>query len=128
MIELTEAEKKVIKFCKGHFRHHFKTNDKIANFSYIFKEIYGWSIDDDSKNRNSYLKGFFNLLLDIYLKIKEPEQGNFGIKKLFEDIFDNKFSVFNDLTEIEKGIYSLISLISLTTVVDRNKNSRFILE
>lgn len=127
MIELSEADKKLILACKGHNKKVFRNKkDWVESLKVLFIEIYGWNPDYDN-NYNDYLRCIFNKLLEIYLKIKENFDNNRELQDLFINVFSKQFDNEAELP-IERGINKLCSLISFTTVINNDGTKRFNLE
>lgn len=120
MITLTDSQKKVILFCKGHL------TDKYPSLGYshkilkpLFAEIFGWNPDEDDNYRD-YLQGAFNYLLDLYLKIACDKSGsNHELKELFGATFSKGISYDAELP-IERSIDKLCGMIQCNLVVDND--------
>ena len=111
--------------CKGKLESEFPmTGNWVNNLKPLFTEIYGWNPDEDN-NYPDYLRGMFNKLLDITLKIKDNWTDENGqLKEVFHAAFEKTMFDKNDLP-IERAICSLVSVIGRTSVVDSNGNKRF---
>ena len=121
MIILNKNEKRWILMCKGQLQAEFAfTGNWVNALKPLFEEIYGWSPDEDN-NYQDYLRGMFNKLLDITLKIKDNWSDENGQLK---EVFEATFYKNNDLP-IERAICSLVSIIQRTSVIDSNGNKRF---
>lgn len=127
MIEIDKHEKQWVLLIKG--RHDkYPTKGKWVNIlKPLFTEIYGWNPDEDN-NYNDYLRGIFNKLLDLFLKIKDNWSDENGqLKQVFGASFNKSYSREDELP-IERAISELCGLIQTTSVLDSNKNKRFELE
>ena len=126
MIELTDNEKKWILVCKGHFNEQYPSTGYWHNtLKPLWAEMVGWNPDEDN-NYNDYLRGVFNKLLSIMLKIKDEWSSENGqLEELFDDVFNKKW--LKAELPIERGINTLCSLISRTEV-EKNGVKRFSLE
>ena len=92
MIELTDNEKKWILVCKGHFNEQYPSTGYWHNtMKPLWAEMVGWNPDEDN-NYNDYLRGVFNKLLSIMLKIKDEWSSENGqLEELFDDVFNKKW-------------------------------------
>jgi len=125
MIILDKYEKQWILLIKGQLLEKYPHTGKwVENLKPLFTEIYGWNPDEDN-NYNDYLRGMFNKLFDILLKIKEDWSGtNQQLKKVFYASF-NKNMHRDDELPIERAISELCGLIQCTSVLDEKRNKRF---
>lgn len=122
MIKLTEAEVKLIKMCKLHYKHKYplKGNWSIT-LRPLFKEIYGWSAKDFP---DDYRYTLFNKLFDTYLKIQDDGSGsNQELKGLFTTAFNR--DIRRDYRRsIDRVINELCGLIQCNVVIE-NGNPRY---
>jgi hypothetical protein len=116
MIKLTDAEKQIIRCCKGHDEYKYPfTGSWVNNLKPLFFEIYGWNPDEDN-NYNDYLNCMFNKLLDIHSKIIDDNSGNnIQIKGVFNAAFSKSISRDDELP-IERAISELCGLIQCNQV------------
>ena len=121
MIQLSPAEKKIIKFCKGHFKSRYPfTGSWVKSLKPLFVEIYGWNPDEDN-NYHDYLVGMFNFLLDTHLKIVDDQSGNNSqLRSIFSAAF-SKSIVRDDDLPIERAISELCGLIQCVSVIENDK-------
>lgn len=128
LIVLNQYEKQWILLCKGQLKEKYPFKGRWhETLKPLFTEIYGWNPDEDNNYRD-YLRGMFNKLLDIYLKIKDNwtiENGQ--LHEIFEAAFDKGISIDEELP-IERAIHKLCGLIQCTTVVYPDGSKRFELE
>ena len=125
-VELSEAERKLIKFCKLHYAKDPKYKKLKGTWPQmlkpLFEEIYGWAPDTDY---NDYLSVLFAKLLDIHLKIKQDFSGSEKqLKEIFEAVFGKRWAYQSELP-IERGIEALCGQIQNTPVLDKAGNKRF---
>lgn len=129
MIELNKYEVMWILICKGHYKNIFPEKKNMRWHNYLkplWFEIYGWNPDDPG-NEKDYLKGIFNKLLSIHIKIQESRNDNWHIEEIFAATFSKGIS--NDAQKpIERGIHALCSLIQNTLVIDSFGEKRFDLD
>lgn len=123
MIKLDKYEKQWILLIKGQLSDKYPyTGTWTETLKPLFIEIYGWNPDEDN-NYHDYLRGVFNDLLDIHLKIKDNSSDENGqLKEIFfasfyESIFHNH--------PIERAISKLCGIIKYTSVVDSDGIKRF---
>lgn len=118
MIELSIYEKQWIKLCKGQYEKLYpfqKTWHETAKP--LFEKIYGWNPDKNSHYQD-YLNHLFEILLDLYLKIKEEYVSeNHQLKMIFHNTFYKRISC-NEELPIERAIHTLCALIQGTTVIE----------
>ena len=128
MIELDKYEKQWILFCKGQLRGKYSYKGNwVESLKPMFTEIYGWNPDDDNNYRD-YLRGMFNKLLGILIKIKDNWSSQNGqLEEVFHASFYKSFRDESELP-IERAINSLCDLIGCTTVIDSKGNKRFDLD
>lgn len=120
-IPLTDAEVKMIKFCKGHYEELYRTSAKewSESFNPIFKEIYGWGAEE---HKADYMQCLFQKLLDIYLKINFDMSGNNNqLKEVFDASFRRSFRRDYE-SPIERAIAELCGQIQSTIVIDNGVN------
>lgn len=129
MIQLSEAEKKIILICKGHLQDEYPDNIKerknywVNRLKPLFKEIYGWDPDEDN-NYNDYLRGLFNKLLSIFNKIEYNQSGDpmHYISEIFYSAFYKTWEHDADLP-IERAIQKLCSHIACTQYLQNDDKS-----
>lgn len=126
MIQLSEAEKKLIKLCKNHYAdddRFKKLNGWINILKPMHNEIYGW---DANEHYEDFLRCAFGKLFDIYMKIGKDESGsNIRLKSIFFDSFDKRC---RHKKPIERAIAALCSEIRHTDYLDDNEKPRYSLE
>ena len=123
MIQLTNAERKVIKLTKGHYQdiYPYKGSWHVT-FKPLFYEIYGWCPNEFKRD---YINGLFNLLLDTYLKIADDQSGtNHQLRSIFNAAFYKSIGR-PQRRPIERAISQLCGLIQNNAVLDDNKNKRY---
>jgi len=123
MIELNQYERKWIKLCKLHFKEEYPWKGSwCETLKPLFKEIYGWEPDE---YYHDYLRGIFDKLLDIYLKIKDEWAiENAQIKEVFYAAFAKSISCDEELP-IERAISKLCGLIQGVQVIEEDGTIRF---
>ena len=84
MIQLDQYEKQWILLIKGHLQEKYPYKGRWVDIlKPLFTEIYSWNPDEDN-NYHDYLRGIFNKLLDIQLKIKDNwSDSNGQLKEIF---------------------------------------------
>ena len=124
MIQLDQYEKQWILLIKGKLQDKYPFKGRwIDTLKPLFIEIYGWNPDEDN-NYHDYLRGIFNKLLDIQLKIKDEWiDPNMQLKEVFFASF-YKGITNNEELPIERAIVSLCGLIQCTSVIN-NGEKRF---
>ena len=124
MIQLDQYEKQWILLIKGKLQDKYPFKGRwIDTLKPLFIEIYGWNPDEDN-NYHDYLRGIFNKLLDIQLKIKDEWiDPNMQLKEVFFSSF-YKGITNNEELPIERAIVSLCGLIQCTSVIN-NGEKRF---
>ena len=127
-INLNKIEKKIIKFCKGHFKSKYPfTGEWVISFKPLFIEIYGWDPDEDN-NYHDYLNCLFGKLLELHLKIQDDQSGsNAQLKGIFEAAFYKGIVRSND-HPIERAISELCGLIQCNLVQSEKTGVRYILD
>ena len=125
MIQLDKNEKQWILICKGQLKEKYPYTGYWHNtLKPLWTEIYGWNPDEDN-NYQDYLRGVFNVLLSIHLKIKdESASENAQLEELFSEVFEKRMSNDAELP-IERGIHRLCGFIQGTRVIDKNGSTRF---
>jgi hypothetical protein len=125
MIELDKYEKQWVLICKGHLKEQYPYTGYWHNtLKPLFFDIYGWNPDDD-ENYQDYLRGVFNKLLDVYMKIKDRwTDENAQLKELFSVTFHKGISCDEELP-IERAIHMLCALIQGTLVINPDGTKRF---
>jgi hypothetical protein len=124
-IELSDFEKILIKFCKGHYRDMFEERGRIYGLKLIYKEFYAL---DAEEHPLSFRECMFNKLLDIWLKVIEDNSGsNVWLKRLFYNSFNKSFPNNNDLP-VERTILELCSQISNTKLITDDRIQRYTLD
>lgn len=125
MIILDQHEKELILICKGHFQEKYPFKGQwTETLKPIFKDYWGWDPDEDN-NYNDYLRGAFNRLLDLYLKIKDDwTDCNGQLKDIFSAAFYKGICRDQELP-IERAISTLCGLIQCNAVVDDQHNKRY---
>lgn len=128
MIELDKYEKQWILFCKGQLRGKYSYKGNwVESLKPMFTEIYGWNPDDDNNYRD-YLRGMFNKLLGILIKIKDDWSNQNGqLEEVFHASFYKSFRDESELP-IERAINSLCGLIQSTRVINEDGTKRFDLD
>lgn len=128
MIQLDKYEKQLILLIKGQLQEKYPYKGRwVDTLKPLFIEIYGWNPDDDNNYRD-YLRGMFNKLLDIQLKIKDNwSDPNGQLKEIFFASFYKGITNDEELP-IERAIKHLCGLIQCTTVINSDKTKRFELE
>jgi len=128
MIELDLYEKQWILLCKGRLKEKYPFKGTWhETLKPLFTEIYGWNPDEDN-NYNDYLRGMFNKLLDILMKIKDQwNDNNAQLKDIFYASFGKGISIDEELP-IERAIHSICGLIQCTRVINSDGTKRFELE
>ena len=119
MIELTKSEKRLILLCKGQLREEFPFNGNWAKTIAPFCiELFGWDANEDD-NYNDYLRGIFNYLLKLYLKIELNQSGDpiHYLSGVFYASFNKSISRDDDLP-IERAISELCALIQTNPIFD----------
>jgi len=116
MIELSEVEKTIILYCKGHLRDEYPSRSEwTESFKPLFKKIYGWDADEFY---NDYLYCLFQKLFNIYMKIRDWKgTPNYDIIEIFGASFSQTFIRTQELP-IERAIAQLCGQISCVTVVE----------
>lgn len=125
LIELTDYEKKWILACKGQLKEQYPHKQYWhETLKPLWTEIYSWNPDEDN-NYKDYLKGLFNKLLGIMLKIKTKWSSENGqLEDLFQCVFEKKWSTDDELP-IKRGIQKLCSLIASTEILNHSREKRF---
>jgi len=125
MIQLDKYEKQWILLIKGQLQEKYPYKGKwVETLKSLFTEIYGWN-PDENNNYHDYLRGVFNKLLDIQLKIKDNWADDNGqLKEIFFASF-YKGIINDDELPIERAIGKLCGLIQCTSVIDNIGNKRF---
>ncbi|MGV8961845.1 MAG: hypothetical protein ACOH2V_00420 [Candidatus Saccharimonadaceae bacterium] len=116
MIKLTALEVRWIRMCKSLLIHEYPCQDNwIENFKPMFLEACGW---DPNTDKPCYLKGLFQILFNIYLKI-QPDgfERNSYLKALFSESFEKTWSTDPELP-IERVIIGLQQMIQFNSVTD----------
>jgi len=125
MIQLTDSEKELMLLCKGQLEDEYPSMRSWSEtLKPWFLKHYGWDPNDDG-NYNDYLRGMFNRLLDLYLKVDIDESGD---NRKLKDIFNSSFypKIYEDSKlPIERAISKTCALICWTVVVDKDGNERF---
>ena len=127
-IQLSDPEKKIILFCKGHLWKKYPWKGEwVKSFKPLFLEIYGWDPDEDN-NYGDYLNCLFNKLLELHLKIQDDMSGNnIQLKSIFESAF-HKGLIRTDDLPIERAISQLCGLIQNNLVQSVETGTRYILD
>jgi len=127
MIQLDQYEKQWILLIKGRLQEKYPFKGRwVETLKPLFTEIYGWNRNDDN-NYHDYLRGMFNNLLEILLKIKDNwTDPNGQLKEVFFASFYKGISYDEELP-IERAIGKLCGLIQCTTVINSDKTPRFVL-
>lgn len=125
MIKLDKYEKQWILLIKGQLNDKYPyTGTWTETLKPLFIEIYGWNPDEDN-NYHGYLRGVFNKLLDIHMKIKDNWYDENGqLKEIFFASF-YKSIFYNEELPIERAISKLCGIIQYTSVVDSDGIKRF---
>ena len=116
MIQLDKYEKDWILLIKGHYKDKYPLNAKnwTDSLKPMFEEVYGWS---PTEFYDDYLRGMFNELLDIYLKIQLDQSGsNHQLKSIFGAAF-NRDIIRDYKKPIERAIASLCGEIQCNQVI-----------
>ena len=116
MIELDKYERNWILLIKGHFDDKYPVNAKnwTDTLKPMFEEVYGWS---PTEFYDDYLRGMFNELLDIYLKIQLDQSGsNHLLKSVFGAAF-GKSIIRTQRRPIERAIAELCGIIQCNQVI-----------
>lgn len=120
MIELSKVEKRLILLIKGQLQDEFPfTGSWCKTLSPFSIELWGWDANEDN-NYNDYLRGIFNFLLKLYIKIEFNQSGDplYYISGIFYASFNKSISRDSDLP-IERAISELCGLIQCNTVIDK---------
>lgn len=128
MIELTDSERKIILFAKGHLKkeYPFKLNE-IETFKPLYTKIYGFKVEEDI-SYEEYLEALFHILFNIYLRIKENDYTFINsLFSLFMAAFKKDWWFLDFELPIERVISKLFGLISLNAVIV-NGEKRYDLE
>lgn len=127
-IQLDKTEKKIIKFCKGHYKEKYPFKGSwVESFKPLFLEIYGWDPDEDN-NYHDYLTGLFGKLLELHLKIKYDRSGHeVQLKGIFSAAFSKSIVRTDDLP-IERAISELCGLIQNNLVYSEETGQRYNLD
>ena len=125
MIQLDQYEKQWILLIKGQLQEKYPFKGRwIETLKPLFTEIYGWNPDEDN-NYHDYLRGIFNKLLEIQLKIKDSwVDPNGQLKEVFFASFYKGISTDEELPS-ERAIGKLCELSQCTTVITSDKTQRF---
>jgi hypothetical protein len=125
MIELNKHDKQLILLCKGHLQKQYPFKGEwTETLKPIFRDYWGWDPDEDN-NYQDYLRGAFNRLLDLYLKIKDDWTGcNGQLKEIFSAAFYIGITRDQELP-IERAISQLCGLIQCNSVVNDKKEKRY---
>lgn len=126
MIVLDKYEKQWILLIKGQLKdkYPYTGGTWVETLKPLFTEIYGWNPDEDN-NYHDYLRGVFNKLLDIHLKIKDEWSDKNGqLKEVFFASFYKGFSNTEELP-IERAICKLCGIIQCTSVINSDGTKRF---
>lgn len=129
MIHLNKYEKQWILLLKGKLEEKYpRKGTYIETLKPLFKDIYGWDPDED-ENYHDYLRGLFNKLLSIYLKIEDNKSGDpiYYLSEIFHASFYNTISIDQELP-IERAITKICSLIRCTSFLDSAGEPRYDLE
>jgi len=116
MIQLTDIERDIIKYCKFHYKDNpeYKGKSTIMGLSVIYDKHYiSW------KNYKKWKHVMFQQLYDVYLKIN-PGDNNREIKFMFSAIFE-KTLTNTKKKPIDRGLIELINYIAFTKVYDGDK-------
>ena len=116
LIELSEAEKILIKFTKMHYKEIYPTRyGWVEGLKPIHSEIYGWDADEHYRD---FLRCMFQKLFDTYMKIRQDGSGHdWDIKKIFNAAFEQSPVRMDDLP-IERAICELCGLLQSSVVVE----------
>jgi len=129
MITITKQEKKLILICKQHFKEEYPFNQNWAKtISPFCLELFGWDANEDN-NYNDYLRGIFNYLLKLYLKIEYNQSGDpiHYLSEIFYASFDKEFGNYDELP-IERAIAKLCGLIQCNQVITNEGIKRYDLD
>ena len=115
MIQLSEAEIKLIRITKGYYRKEFPFKGSwVVTMKPLFEEIYGWNPNDDI---TGYKHVLFVKLLDIYLKIQNDGSGSHQeLKGIFYASFHKSFSR-TERSGIDRAISELCGLLQCNQVI-----------
>lgn len=112
---LNESDLVWINLCK------FKLMDKypwrntwLNTIEPLFLDRYGWDPLVDG-NYSDYMNTLFKKLLGLYMKIRDEEISNTGLKEIFEASFSKRISNSAELP-IERAINVLCNLIQFTPI------------
>jgi len=135
IINLSKNEAIWILLCKGWVLKKYPvvnengvTIDKSISFiDYIkpyFAEVYGWTADDFEED---FLRCVFNVLFDIFMKIRMDENNNSDLKDI---ISRTAIKMYFDSEEnpTVRCILAIKSKIAITLVINENKTKRFDLD
>lgn len=127
-IHLTDAELKIIKFCKMHYNKSniYKTRHKnptwVQSFMPLFEEIYGWS---SRQHYNDFLGCVFNKLLEIQTKISDDQSGrNLQLNEVFQAAFQKSWR-HPEKKPVERAIAQLASNIRHNIVRLKDGTKRY---
>lgn len=120
MIELSKSEKRLILLIKGKLQDEFPfTGSWPKTLSPFCIELFSWDANEDN-NYNDYLRGIFNFLLKLYMKIEFNQSGDplYYLSQIFNASFNKSISRDSDLP-IERAISELCGLIQCNAVIDK---------
>ena len=125
-IILTKSEKLVIKVIKRHLKDKYPFKENWAKtLSPISVELWGWDANQDG-NYHDYLRGIFNYLLKLYLKIEYNQSDDpiHYLSEIFYASFSKGLGTYDELP-IERAITKLCGLIQCNQVITDNSFVRY---
>ena len=135
IINLSKNEAIWILLCKGWILKKYPVvnenglaiNKSISFLNYIkpyFAEVYSWTADDFEED---FLRCIFNVLFDIFMKIRMDENNNSDLKDIISRTAIKTY-VDNEENPIIRCILAIKSKIAITLVINENKTKRFYLD
>ena len=116
-IELSDFERKLIKFCKGHYKNEYPLASSKTwpeSLKPFFQEYWGW---DTTEHYRDFLTGAFHRLLDLHLKIQLDGSGsNQQLKEIISASFNRDFRRDYELP-VERVIAELCGQIQCNPVI-----------
>lgn len=125
-IKLSDVDKEVILFCKGHMKDQYPLDGKWINMlKPFYKDRYG--LDPDEYPRD-YRRCMFYKLHSIQVKLADND---YARTRETQEVFTSAFEqsiIRNDEQPIERAISNLCGIIQCSSYLDKNGNPRYSLE
>lgn len=126
MIKLTEFEKLITLYSK---HHKLKSiSDELSFFDgleILYSKHFYYDIENPNRNKLEFKFHMFNIMYDLLLKIYDGYDIHKTIKEIFEQsFFKNPFGNDYELP-VERSLFKIRNIISMTTVVNDDKSERF---